>query len=353
MQVPEAGHMMEVPLWVRSSTSQETVITAQARLAEQARSADERNRLLYVALTRAEDRLIVAGLDIKLKKDGTTLPDTAWYRRIEAGFADFVDRIEMIPGPDGTMIRRVQAGVLREAEQPATEALSQSPDLQEPWLSTPVPPERELAPPITASSSLATADSDLSEQAEAGVAGVDQPALRLRGILAHLLLQHLPSVAAANRRDAAIRLAASAGTALPPDLRDRVIADVLAILDLPALADLFGPDSLAEVPIAGEVTLDTGASRQADGRIDRLLVTRDAVLFADFKTTQVPPGSVEHVPETVMRQMAIYAALLRSAFPGRSVAGLLIYTSGPRMLHLEPDVLAATPINSGNMFKAA
>ncbi len=38
-------------------------------------------------------------------------------------------------------------------------------------------------------------------------------------------------------------------------------------------------------------------------------------------------------------------------FPGRSVSGLLIYTSGPRLLRLEPDFLAATPISGGNLFK--
>jgi ATP-dependent helicase/nuclease subunit A len=353
MSVSEAGSEHQVPLWVRSSSSQEVDATAEARFAEQNRSEDERNRLLYVALTRAEDRLIVAGLAGKPNRDGAVLPETAWYRRIDAGFAAFADAIRTVPGPDGTAIRRVSAGVLREGAQPIREAVPSSPIPQGSWLLTPAPIEFEPAPPITASSQLAAADGETADLAMMPLAGVDQPALRLRGLLAHLLLQHLPSVAAGKRQAAAIRLAASAGGAIPPELRDRIIAGVLAMLDYPDLAELFGSDSLAEVPIAGTVTLASGVHRQADGRIDRLLVTSDAVLFADFKTSAAAPDDLDKVPASVMRQMAIYAALLRAAFPGRSVSGLLIYTSGPRLLRLEPDVLAATPIDSGNLFKAA
>lgn len=354
MSVSEAGRHHEVPLWVRSTSEQETQVTAQARNDEQNRAEAERNRLLYVALTRAEDRLIVTGLGAKPNaKTGETLPENTWYRRIEAGFVVFGDSIDTVPGPDGSTIRRVAKGVLREeaaAPMPARIVPITEP---EPWLNAPARVEMEPAPPIAASSPLGSADDDEPTAGGMMSAGIDQPAQRQRGLLAHLLLQHLPAVEPERRQAAAGRLAASAGSIMSPEAIARVIGDVLPLFVHPELAELFGPDSLAEVPIAGPVALDNGQQRQADGRIDRLVVTAETVLFADFKTTPVTPDSAEQVPEAVMRQMAIYAALLRTAFPARQVTGLIIYTSGPRLIWLEPQRLAATPIRASAPFKAA
>ena len=70
-----------VPLWAPHkdlrSAAVETVKTRDA-----IRRIEEHNRLLYVALTRAEDRLIVCGLKPKRGPD-----ESCWYRTVERAFA--------------------------------------------------------------------------------------------------------------------------------------------------------------------------------------------------------------------------------------------------------------------------
>ena len=109
--------------------------------------------------------------------------------------------------------------------------------------------------------------------------------------------------------------------------------EVLAILDHPDLAPLFGPGGRAEVPLTGVVD-----GRVVGGLVDRLAVLPDAVLVADYKTNRVAPASAEAVPVTYLRQMAAYRAVLRAIFPGKAVRCALVWTTGPRVMAL-PDSL--------------
>jgi len=65
------------------------------------------------------------------------------------------------------------------------------------------------------------------------------------------------------------------------------------------------------------------------GRIDRLALTEEAVLIADFKTTLPAPGRAR---ERALAQLAIYGALARDLYPKLPVRCFLIGLDGPHWL---------------------
>ncbi|OYW13868.1 MAG: hypothetical protein B7Z50_05975 [Sphingomonadales bacterium 12-62-5] len=155
-----------------------------------------------------------------------------------------------------------------------------------------------------------------------------------RGRLVHALLQHLPDRPPAERTKSGAAFLARRGHALPPEAQAEILAEVLALLDAPTFAAAFGPDSLAEAPIAGRL-----GNRLVSGQVDRLLVAPDRVLVLDYKTNRPPPADAAQVPALYLRQMAAYRAVLRQAFPGRRVDCALVWTFGARLMPLAEGLL--------------
>ena len=117
----------------------------------------------------------------------------------------------------------------------------------------------------------------------------------------------------------------------------RDIADeVMALLENPQFAPIFGPGSRAEVPLTGQV-----GNRVVAGQIDRLVVTEREVLVVDYKSNRPPPASPDQVPKIYLRQMATYRALLQRIYPDRPIACALIWTDGARLMALPGAALDA------------
>ena len=116
--------------------------------------------------------------------------------------------------------------------------------------------------------------------------------------------------------------------------RAALAEDACRIIADPRFADLFGADALAEAPIAAVI----GGGAVVSGTVDRLLVRKDRVLIADFKTGRRAPAELAGIPAAHLRQMAAYRAALRVIFPDRTVEAALLYTAAP-VLHPLPDAL--------------
>jgi ATP-dependent helicase/nuclease subunit A len=163
------------------------------------------------------------------------------------------------------------------------------------------------------------------------------PGLReaaMRGRLLHALFERLPDVAPDRRRAQAEHwLERSAGLA-DAGARTALAEDACRIIADSRFADLFGPDALAEAPIAAVI----GDGVVVSGIVDRLLVQTDRVLIADFKTGRRAPADLADIPAAHLRQMAAYRAALRVIFPDRIVEAALLYTAAP-VLHQLPDSL--------------
>lgn len=287
-------------------------------------AAQEHWRLFYVAMTRAEEMLIVAGVT---KKPDLSVPETSWHSAaamaLEGLGCDWEDA-----GPlwGRRRVHRVNDG--KWARRDAAVRAAPLPLALPAWTHAPAPEEARPPRPL-APSALGEDDVAVPPQGSARVAAV------MRGLLLHALFERLPPVATATRRAAALRWLAAQAPMLDDASRMAMADEVLAILDDPAHAALFGPDSLAEVPLSAVVD-----GMVVAGIVDRLRVTDDVVTVIDYKTGRRIPGSAVDVAPAYLRQMAAYRDALAVIFPGRRVETALLYTAGPRLIALDDAVLA-------------
>lgn len=297
-----------------------------AATVQQGLERQEHWRLLYVAMTRAEERLYVTGaLGPRARGE---VPEAAWFAAVESGMrrlgADWREDARW-----GATMEWNGAEVLR-AHLP--EHGKQQPDIQAvpipDWAARAAPaearPPRPLAPtaPEEDSLSFPPPTPALVEAAR-------------RGRLLHSLFERLPDVAPDRRRDAALHWLARQGGIADEAMAAAIADQALSIIDDPVYAQLFGADALAEAPVAAVVGTEV-----VNGVIDRLVVCADHVRLLDFKTGRHVPRRAEDVPVAHLRQMAAYSSALAVIFPGRRVEAALLYTSGPRLLTLDPALLA-------------
>lgn len=291
-------------------------IEAQDRL-----DREEHWRLLYVALTRAEERLYVGGSLGPADRKGP--PPASWYSIIDSSLAGL--GAEQQDDPQWGRARhfgdRHTAGKMAALPAPSRFELPA-------WLYEPAPlearPPRPLAP------------SSLGE--DEVVDPPPSPALRQaasRGRLLHTLFERLPGTKPEQRsRLADIWLERSVGVA-DPALRQSLIEDAFRVIDDPLFADLFSPAALAEVPIAAVI----GEGLVVSGTVDRLLVKKDRILVADFKTGRRAPATLDDIAFPHLRQMSAYAEALKIIFPDRIVEAALLYTATPILHHLPAKLL--------------
>jgi ATP-dependent helicase/nuclease subunit A len=159
--------------------------------------------------------------------------------------------------------------------------------------------------------------------------GADAGTRFQRGLLIHRLLQGLPHLPPEARAGAVRVYLARPVHGLARAAQGKIAAEALAVLENPGFAELFGPESLAEVPLTGVVS-----GQVVSGQIDRLLVADEAVTVIDYKTNRPPPESADAVPALYLRQMAAYREVLRQIYPGRPVRCVLLWTDGPRLMEL-------------------
>ena len=291
------------------------------------RDMQEHWRLLYVALTRAEERLVIGGALGPRSKDGA--PQASWYGAVERALTGLGSEQLTDPLWGGARIYEGRER-LPAAPRRALDVAVAAEDAPLPaWLTSVAPKEARPSRPLAPSS---LGDDAVSDPPPG-------PAMRKaaeRGRLLHALFERLPPLSAEQRQPAADRwLERSAGVS-DAQKRSALIADACAVIANPAFADLFAPDALAEAPIAAVVGEDVIA-----GTVDRLLVGDTVIKLVDFKTGRRVPGGPDAIPVHHLRQMAAYAAALAVIFPGRRIAAALLYTAGPRLFELTDAQIAA------------
>jgi hypothetical protein len=144
------------------------------------------------------------------------------------------------------------------------------------------------------------------------------------------------------RRKAAIEhYLKNAAADFAPAERAQMAQHVLTILNDLIFADLFASGSRAEVPIVGRLGREGAPALGVAGQVDRLAVTRDSVLIADYKTDRAPPGRLAEVPDRYAGQLALYRAILGGVYPGKTIRAALIFTEVPLVIELPHTVLDA------------
>ena len=315
-------------VWAKGQAEDAPPLTvARARARQEA--SEEYSRLLYVAMTRAAERLIVCGTVGLVKR-----PPGCWYDLVRDALGDLAVA-EPADDGDGTVLRfrkgepRQTAADAGDAQQ----ALALEPPLP-PWLM------RDAPALDTTRAGLAPSAALRSSEVRSPAPAVSPNATALaRGRIAHRLLQALPDIPAERRDAAARRYLARNGTDFTQPERDAMVAQVLAVLNAPSFAPLFAAGSRGEVPIVGRVALADGSVRTVNGQVDRLAVTPQEVLIADFKTDRPAPRIA---PANYVAQLALYRAVLARLYPGRLVRAALVWTESPELVELsDTDLVGA------------
>lgn len=312
------------------------------------RSLEEQNRLLYVAMTRAEDRLYVGGWIGSRPQD-----QGCWYDRVRAGLAASVDGESVEPrlharskpydfkatlGVDlrGEGLELVNEGRIVAPDQPALplEATARL----EAWARTPAPAEPD--PPMPLAPSQPLPDEAVRAPRAYSPLAADNRRWR-RGQLLHELLRHLPTLPAGERDTAARRFLAQPAHGLSEAEAAEWADEALAVTESPAHRDLFAEGSRAEVPLIGTVRTPRGTFT-VSGQVDRLAITNSEVLIVDYKTNRPPPDAAQGVALAYRRQLALYRALLGAIYPEHRVRAFLLWTAAPRLMELDAETLDAS-----------
>jgi ATP-dependent helicase/nuclease subunit A len=318
---PEPG-AAPIPVFRPRSSERGGPLDAVVSAAEQ-RELEEHWRLFYVAATRAEERLVIAGA-LGPRAKGVP-PENSWYAASDRALT----ALEVAAGEGARTFAGVEPQPAVIAKASASVEVAANAQLPA-WAHEPAPQEARPPRPLSPS---ALGDDAVSDPPPT-------PAMRVaaeRGRLIHALFERLPAVAATDRATAADRWLAKAGGVDDVAARSEIVQSVVAVLDDPRFAELFSADTLAEAPIAA--TLANGMV--VSGTVDRLLIEANRIRVVDFKTGRRAPRSLDDVPEYHLKQMAAYAEALSVIFPGRSVEAALLYTAGPRLIMLDDETMAA------------
>ncbi len=302
------------------------LLDAYATVAD-AREMEEHWRLLYVAMTRAEEHLVVTGI-LGPKARGE-VPERSWYAKVEEGLAcldtEWTDSLRWIAEQSYEGLTEID-NAINFAEQRKDPVRMETEVLPE-WLFAPAPKEARPPRPLT--------PSDLGPDD-----ATNPPPVQImrdaaeRGKLLHSLFERLPDIAPENRVDVADRWLEKQKQISDAEQRRALVDTVRAVLDNPDWSALFSPDSFAEAPIAAVVD-----QHVVSGTVDRLLVTDDLITVVDFKTGRAVPKEADQAPRAYLRQMAAYVAALEKIFPDRPVRAALLYTQEPILLELSSDLI--------------
>ena len=287
-------------------------------LLDGARDADRQEhwRLAYVGLTRAAERLVIAGV-----KPKRSVPAESWHSATARAMESLGAASAEMEGWGPALVWDGGGGTPQSKAKARHAAIGHLaiPD----WVRRPAPVEARPPRPL--------APSQIVEDRDA--APPPSPEMReaaRRGTLLHALFERLPAVETDERLPLALKWLERMGVG--EDARVEIAEAACSLISDTRYSDLFAACALAEAPIAA--VLPDG--RVIAGTVDRLCVGGELVRVVDFKTGRAVPADLASVPPAHRKQMEAYAEALRVIFPARRIEASLLYTAGPRLITL-PD----------------
>ncbi|MBX3493878.1 MAG: double-strand break repair helicase AddA [Parvibaculum sp.] len=334
LELPLPNDGPKLLLWpVRKKDEDE--VSAIAREGHRRVQAEEYRRLLYVAMTRARDRLYVAGY-----RGINPPPSDCWYELVcEALLSEAQEAVHADGGP----VWRIEGKQQRKPE-PETEAAGVPAPALPDWARRAAAAEPRPSRPLAPSR---LPPEGMAEPAPVSPRSGDATRRFQRGSLIHRLLETLPEIVPEMRRDAATRYLALPVHGLDEAVREEIADAVFRVLNDRKFAAIFAPGSRAEAPVAGMIDFG-GEAFPVTGQIDRLCVADDQVMIVDYKTNRPPPATLANVAPAYVAQMAAYRAVLARIYPGREVRCALLWTDGPTLMELPAEMLdnALKPVAS-------
>ena len=304
-----------VPIWAARADDEARIIANLREDAYRERCA-EYIRLMYVALTRARDRLYLMG--------SKKISSQSWYAHLQEAFA-------VLPN-----VQTLDSGVLR-FQSPQLGSVKIQENKAKPRGQMPLPswlwcgPPAEPIPPQPLMPSRPSGTEEVSSPLDT----MSSTRFR-RGVLTHKLLQFLPEIPSEAWQSAGETFLVRNAKDTSDSFRYSILTECLCILTDPVFAEIFGPHSLAEVPLTGLL----GHNRILSGQIDRLVILPHKILIVDFKTNRPSPRNASDIPTIYLRQMASYRAAISRIYRDREILCGLLWTDEPRLALLDnlPDL---------------
>lgn len=274
---------------------------------------NEYRRLLYVALTRAEDMLYICGF-----KRNEKVNPKSWYALCD----------ETLKTNGNTQDDKIFTySCKQEAEVETKDKKDEKTEINFPipdWLHEKVKEESPLARPYTPSKP------DDEDVFPVSSPLKDNGFYFQRGLLIHSVLQFLPTDASFSEQLKFIDTYLSKNAKGLSEKSVSEIKEELAdLLKMPQCATIFGSQSRAEVPIMGEVD-----GRIISAQIDRLIVTDDKIIIVDFKTNRPAAENIESVKPTYLKQLKVYKQLLEKIYPNKAVEGYILWTNTANLMRI-------------------
>lgn len=313
-----------IPVW-KTKTDESPPLIAREIAAALERQREERMRLLYVAMTRAEVWLVVcAAGDVGQGAD-------SWYGLVaDAMKKSGAVKPDGVDAPFGSVLRH-SFGVWPEASAARTVSRSDLPTLPT-WVT-------ERAPAIQDTRETLSPSGLGGAKALPGEAGLDEDVAKQRGIWLHRLLEHLPLWPEPEWSAIAHALINSGDeTPLSAEI-ESILAEARSVIASPEMDRIFADGTLAEAELTACVPALGG--RRLRGTIDRLMIGPDNVLAIDYKSNAIVPDCPQDVPEGILRQMGAYAAMLGEIYPDRRIDTAILWTQTGQLMPLDPDIVRA------------
>ena len=331
---PSIAPVNSAPVWI-GKADDDTPAAALAREDISLRNARERRRLLYVALTRAQDRLIIMGAwhgprpkPESDKAPGSGCHDQSWYALCSEAMEGLLGDM---PEADNGRPAFARYGAPAISGKDKAHSADQAAPLPA-WLTRPAPPETSTSR-VAAPSALVPGQTPVLPPL-----GQDRADRLKRGRLIHALLERLPALPHAEREAAGAAFLARDIALTPAQTKD-MLGAAMGVLTDPAFDEVFVEGGRAEAPIIGTApSLPDGLI--INGRVDRLVVSATEVLIIDFKTDRPPPKRAKDVGLSYLAQMGAYACVLAEAYPKHKIRAALVWTDGPKLMELPSDLLA-------------
>ncbi|MGH6906476.1 MAG: double-strand break repair helicase AddA [Aestuariivirga sp.] len=300
----------KLPLWKLPKRFESAGIAALMEIQKDARSHEYR-RLLYVAMTRARDELYVCGYGGRNKPG-----EDCWYNLVASAMRPEMretgDEAGWRLGADPVFAGGAAEMAKRRVEIPA-------------WASR-VPKVEPDSTPWSRPSHLAGTGPPPQFNASR-LQGLE------RGVLIHRILQLLPDVPHAKRRDFVARVVKRAG------YEESLATEISRLIERPDIVSLFGSDGLSEIPIMAGIA---ALGRRISGRIDRLILRPDEISAVDYKTDGDWPLEPASIKPEYLLQMAAYREALKDIHPGMRVRCAILWTEAPILMEIPDSLLDIT-----------
>lgn len=328
--------------WVGAKKNHTAQTKPLGNIQSQEREA-EYHRLLYVAMTRAQDRLYISGY-----KGQKSLADNCWYNLVNRAMNKIAIPVEQ---PNGFECLRFELEQTRQ-EHPKEQPKKQNQELtgtgqaelklgELPQFLSRTIDSRQKERAVLSPSRMGVEDKKQSFDRVISPLEDGNERRFLFGRITHKLLEFLPDIPISQRENLGRSyLNTHFESGLTENEKATLLQETLKVMSTKDFAPIFAQTSRAEVPIIGVLETQSGP-KTISGQVDRLVVEANAVTVIDYKTNRPPPERVEDLEQIYVNQMALYWGVLRQIFSDRMVRCALLWTDGPRIMEIPENLLRA------------